>query len=94
MLGKASVDYPRMVMQLDSTDGVYESAGKQSHGLQQLHFLPLRSSRLHLRLHQERLLLLKDATIMSVSAHLLRHDESQQWLQNTADRPDRPGDVQ
>lgn len=32
MLGKASVDYPRMVMQLDSTDGVYESAGKQSHG--------------------------------------------------------------
>jgi len=32
MLGKANVDYRRMVMQLDSTDGVYESAGPQSHG--------------------------------------------------------------
>jgi phytanoyl-CoA hydroxylase len=32
MLGRADVDYRRMVMQLDSADGVYESAGRQSHG--------------------------------------------------------------
>ena len=32
MLGRAEVDYKRMVMQLDSSDGVYESAGVQSHG--------------------------------------------------------------
>ena len=32
MLGRAAVDYRRMIMQLDSADGVYESAGPQSHG--------------------------------------------------------------
>ncbi len=32
MLGRAVIDYRRMVMQLDSSDGIYESAGKQSHG--------------------------------------------------------------
>ncbi len=32
MLGRAPVDYRRMVMQLDSANGVYESAGPQSHG--------------------------------------------------------------
>jgi phytanoyl-CoA hydroxylase len=32
MLGRAGVDYRRMVMQLDSPDGDYETAGKQSHG--------------------------------------------------------------
>lgn len=32
MLGKANVDYARMLMQLDSTDGAYESAGEQTRG--------------------------------------------------------------
>lgn len=32
MLGKASVDYSRMLMQLDSADGSYESAGEQTRG--------------------------------------------------------------
>lgn len=32
MLGRADVDYDRMLMQLDSTDGVYESAGPQTRG--------------------------------------------------------------
>jgi len=32
MLGKADVDYDRLMMQLDSTTGAYEDAGEQSHG--------------------------------------------------------------
>ncbi len=32
MMGRADVDYPRMLMQLDSSDGVYESAGEQTRG--------------------------------------------------------------
>ncbi|HKI73842.1 MAG TPA: phytanoyl-CoA dioxygenase family protein [Pseudomonadales bacterium] len=32
MLGNAGVDYQRMLMQLDSADGVYESAGEQTRG--------------------------------------------------------------
>jgi hypothetical protein len=32
MLGEAHVDYRRMLMQLDSNDGVYESAGVQTRG--------------------------------------------------------------
>lgn len=32
MLGKAKVDYSRMLMQLDSDDGNYESAGEQTRG--------------------------------------------------------------
>lgn len=32
MLGKADVDYSRMMMQLDSSDGKYENAGQQSYG--------------------------------------------------------------
>lgn len=32
MLGRAGVDYRRMLMQLDSTDGAYESAGEQTRG--------------------------------------------------------------
>lgn len=32
MLGRAAVDYKRMLMQLDSTDGEYESAGEQTRG--------------------------------------------------------------
>ncbi|XOV87749.1 MAG: phytanoyl-CoA dioxygenase family protein [Pseudomonadota bacterium] len=32
MLGRADVDYARMLMQLDSTDGAYESAGEQTKG--------------------------------------------------------------
>jgi hypothetical protein len=32
MLGKARVDYARMLMQLDSDDGSYESAGEQTRG--------------------------------------------------------------
>jgi len=32
MLGKAAVDYDRMLMQLDSSDGQYENAGVQSKG--------------------------------------------------------------
>lgn len=35
MLGKANVDYDRMLMQLDSTDGVYESAGVQTRGFKE-----------------------------------------------------------
>lgn len=32
MLGKADLDYDRMLMQLDSADGAYESAGEQTRG--------------------------------------------------------------
>ncbi len=32
MMGEANVDYDRMLMQLDSADGVYESAGPQTRG--------------------------------------------------------------
>lgn len=32
MLGEASLDYDRMLMQLDSDDGAYDSAGEQSRG--------------------------------------------------------------
>ena len=32
MLGKANVDYDRLLMQLDSADGAYENAGAQSSG--------------------------------------------------------------
>lgn len=32
MLGRADVDYPRMLMQLDSDDGAYDSAGMQTRG--------------------------------------------------------------
>lgn len=32
MLGKASIDYDKLLMQLDSDDGVYENAGDQSNG--------------------------------------------------------------
>ncbi len=32
MLGRADVDYDRMLMQLDSSDGAYESAGAQTKG--------------------------------------------------------------
>ena len=32
MLGTAPVDYKRMLMQLDSADGAYESAGVQNKG--------------------------------------------------------------
>ena len=32
MLGKANIDYDRLLMQLDSTDGKYENAGVQSKG--------------------------------------------------------------
>jgi phytanoyl-CoA hydroxylase len=32
MLGKAKVDYSRMLMQLDSADGSYEAAGEQTRG--------------------------------------------------------------
>jgi hypothetical protein len=32
MLGKADIDYDRLMMQLDSTSGAYEDAGQQSNG--------------------------------------------------------------
>lgn len=32
MLGKAQLDYDKLLMQLDSADGAYENAGKQSRG--------------------------------------------------------------
>ena len=35
MLGKANVDYQRMLMQLDSADGAYESAGPQTRGFKE-----------------------------------------------------------
>lgn len=32
MLGEADLDYDRMLMQLDSNDGAYDSAGEQTRG--------------------------------------------------------------
>jgi len=32
MLGEANLDYDRMLMQLDSNDGAYDSAGEQTRG--------------------------------------------------------------